>query len=138
MDLLPSEIIRNVIQFTPLSVQLQINRESAIAALAIINPAKVKIQRVITNYLLEKSKFFRETEVPSKLQIKRFYPMIYRKDFIQSAVALLENSEVYNFENGIATYDAILNIKDKPTVEGFNFIVDILNERELFEIGWWF
>lgn len=51
---LPIEVIQNIIQFTPLKVQLQINKKSRATALAVINPAKTKIRLVVRNYLLNK------------------------------------------------------------------------------------
>jgi hypothetical protein len=133
---LPNDIIQSIIQFAPFSTQLQINHESRSNAISVIAPFRIKIRRAITNYLLDKKKFFWEIEEPNKAQIKRFYPMIYRDYFINYAVEILENSEVYNFEEGPVTYNAILNIREKPTIDGFNFIVDLLNEEELFSIGW--
>jgi hypothetical protein len=126
---LPNEITQRIIQFTAFDLQLQINHESRNVALSVINSARVKIRRVVMNYLLDWqiASTYDAMQIP-KVHYKRFYPMSSRKEFIESA---------FDHFAMRPEYEEISDICSKGTqTEIFNQLIDYLTEDEIFTIGW--
>jgi hypothetical protein len=95
-----------------------------------IKESKEKIRRITTKWLLSYSKEMDNNYYHVPITVyKKFYPLKYRGAFIEKVLDNLAGNIKYGIVcDIIEEYDSL--------VDQFNHIVEILNEEQLFHLGW--
>lgn len=127
MSMLSTVNVDNIISYLKPTEKLLINSKYRNEA---INESKEKIRRITTKWLLS----YREEMDNNYFNVpiivyKKYYPLKYRMNFIEKVLDNLAGNMRYGIVcDIIEEYDSL--------VDQFNHIVEILDDEQLFLLGW--
>jgi len=125
---IPNEIVDSIIRFMPYKKQATINKAYR---KAVMNKCKKIIFKATINWITQyKDNMDTAHYYIPKSVYKKFYPIKWRQSFIETVLDLFAADNI--------RYNEVVDIcdKEKSLVLRFNKVIDVLNDNELFHIGW--
>lgn len=133
---LPNEIINNIlIEYTSIYSNKYINRYIENQRTQKINKSLNIIKNIISRYMITRRHaidYYEDSYYIPKRYWKKYYPLCDRKYFLY--LVMKQNLNRYNEINDI--YNDFLKNTSKNITITFNKIIDLLDNDELFSIGW--
>jgi hypothetical protein len=133
---LPNEIINNIlIEYTSIFSNKGINKYIENQRNKKIKKSLNIINKIISRYMITRRyaiDYYEDSYYIPKIYWKKYYPLSERKYFLY--LVMKQNLNRYDEINNI--YNDFLKNTSKNITITFNKIIDLLNNEELFSIGW--
>lgn len=134
---LPEIIMDTIIlKYSSIHANKYINKYYENKRQIIMNNSLKKIKIVIIKYMLIRRydiDYYVDSYYIPKKYWKKYYPLCERKNFLK---LVINQNNLRNKQYIINIYNDFINNSSKNLTITFNKIIDLLDQNELFEIGW--